>query len=344
MSGSVLELRELSVVYGTERGALHAVERVSLDVQPGMRLGIVGESGCGKSTLMRAVLRLLPPNGRIVSGQVLFKGRNVATMTEHEFRKLRWKELALIPQSAMNALDPVYTVGDQVAEAIRVHTRASRSVAYEQVRELFRIVGIDERRMRAYPHQLSGGMRQRVMIAMALALGPSLIVADEPTTALDVLVQKRIITRLVDLVKERNGAMILVTHDMGVVAEVATHVAIMYAGRVAEYGDLRDIYKQPYHPYTLGLLNAFPSLEDGARDLVSIPGAPPDLVEPPRGCRFAPRCPFRAQDPCLHREPETQQVGPGHYVACHFTEKHLEFRRTASVPDTWKVRVNGVIG
>jgi oligopeptide/dipeptide ABC transporter ATP-binding protein len=255
-------------------------------------------------------------------------------MREEEIRKIRWKEISMISQSAMNALDPVYRVGDQIVEAIRAHEPVDRATALERAAGLFEVVGLERKRLRDYPHQLSGGMRQRSIIAMALALNPSLIIADEPTTALDVIVQDQILQQIKELRREWGSAMIFITHDISVIAETCDAVAVMYAGKIMEYGGTVRIFKEAYHPYTLGLQNAFPSIDAHQPQLISIPGFPPSLIDPPEGCRFRPRCPFGAER-CLD-EPPALEVQPGHRVACHFPNRVEEFRQLAPRGETWQ--------
>ena len=332
---SLLQVTDLKVEYTTSRGTLRAVDGVSFSLERGKTLGIVGESGCGKSTLMKSLMRLLPPQGRIVGGQVLLEGTDLTKLSEHELRAIRWKKMALITQSAMNALNPVYKIGDQLAEVLIVHGGMTRKAAWERAAQLCQLVGIDPARLSAYPHQLSGGMRQRVMIAMAIALNPALIIADEPTTALDVVIQHRILTRIRELQSQLQIAMILVTHDISLVAEICDYAMVMYAGEMVEYGAVRDIFFKAYHPYTLGLLNAVPSVTQDIESLISIPGYPPDLIHPPAGCRFATRCPFRTEV-CETQRPNLGEVQAGHRVGCHFPEKAEEFRRQAADRRTWE--------
>jgi peptide/nickel transport system ATP-binding protein len=296
---------------------------------------MVGESGCGKTTLSRAVLRLLPENCRIVAGNITLNGRDLTRLPDRALRAVRWREIAFVPQSAMNALDPVVRVGDQIAEAIQAHERVGRAAALRRAGDLFDLVGLDPRRLRDYPHQFSGGMRQRVLIAMSLALQPDLIVADEPTTALDVIVKDQILHRMDQIQKGLGKSLLLVTHDISVVAENCDRVAVMYAGQIMEYAPTRPLLETPFHPYTLGLKNAFPTLEGEIRELISIPGTPPDLARPPSGCRFHPRCPFATQR-CLTEPPPLLEVAPGHFSACHYPERADEFRVQAARPEAWR--------
>jgi len=312
----LLEVKDLRVYYYTLKGVVKAVDKVSFSVEKGETLGLAGESGCGKSTLGFSLLRLVPPPGRIVGGKILFEGMDVTAMPEDKLRReYRWKRVSMIFQGAMNALNPVKTIGDQIAEAILAHEEnVTKREALERAAELLKMVGIEPRRIRSYPHELSGGMKQRVVIAMALALNPPLVIADEPTTALDVVVQAQIMNLLKRLKKEYGMSMILISHDLALIAEIADKVAIMYAGKIVEIGTAEQIYNNPKHPYTQGLIRSVPRLR-GAKRLEWIPGQPPDLRNPPPGCRFAPRCPY-AMDRCRREEPPMVEVEPGHWVAC----------------------------
>jgi peptide/nickel transport system ATP-binding protein len=330
----LLEVRDLSVEYHVADGVLRAVDGVSLDVEAGESFGLVGESGCGKTTTVRALLGILPGNARVARGAARLGGRDLMALGEDEMRGIRWKEVSIIFQSAMNALDPVYRIQDQIVEAIRLHEPVGRSDALRRARELFDLVGIDAKRLRHYPHQLSGGMRQRACIAMALALNPRLVVADEPTTALDVLVKDQILEQIEALQRDRHIAVIYVSHDISVIAETCSRVGVMYGGRLVERGPVGQVFGEPAHPYTMGLLNAFPTLT-GAERLVSIPGYPPNLLDPPRGCGFAARCPFR-DDVCLAVVPPLTDVAPGHAAACHFAGRAARFRELAALPATWQ--------
>jgi len=296
-----------------------ALEDVSFDVYPFQTLGLVGESGCGKSTTLMSVLRLLPPNARI-SGQVFFKGVDLLTLSEQEMRAYRWKELALIFQSAMNALNPVLRVDEQILEAILLHRLMPREQAWQRVQELLDLVGIAPQRGRQYPFQFSGGMRQRAMIAMALSCSPSLLFADEPTTALDVMIQAQVLELLKDIQKRLGLAIVLVTHDLGVVAELCDQVVVLYGGKVAEYGSVDQIYNSPRHPYTQKLLESFPDIHRPGSALASIPGTPPRLTDLPPGCRFEPRC-FARLERCRHESPALHEVAENHFAACHLLEK-----------------------
>ncbi|MDN3563779.1 ABC transporter ATP-binding protein [Paeniroseomonas aquatica] len=311
----MLEVRDLAVTFATERGPLRAVDRVSFSVAAGKTLAVVGESGCGKSVTALAIMGLLPPAAR-VSGSIRLQEREMATLTPEEWRGRRGRELAMVFQEPMTSLNPAFTAGEQVAEVLRLHEGMGDAAAFKAAIALLDRVRIPEaaRRARQYPHQLSGGMRQRVMIAMALACKPRLLIADEPTTALDVTVQAQILALLDELKRETGTAIVLITHDLGVVADHADDVVVMYAGRVAERAKAATLFARPEHPYTVGLLGAAPRIEGGAGRLASIEGTVPDLLKPPEGCRFAPRCPFRAAD-CA-RQPPLAEVAPGHASAC----------------------------
>jgi len=314
---AILDVRDLSVDYLTDNGvALHAVEGVSFSLGQSRSLGLVGESGCGKTTAMLGVLRLLPAEGRIVSGEVWYKGVDLLQLSEQEMRKHRWKKIAIIFQGAMNALNPVRRVGDQIAEAIMIHGSVDKTRANERVGELLEMVGITPEMGRQYPHQYSGGMRQRAMTAMALACSPDILIADEPTTALDVMIQAQILDLFQHLQKQLRLSIILVTHDLGVVAEICDDVLVMYDGRTAEYASADVIYNEPLHPYTQRLMQAFPDIDSPASTLASIPGYPPPLDALPPGCRFEPRC-YCKSDICALENPPLVAVKPGHYVACH---------------------------
>jgi peptide/nickel transport system ATP-binding protein len=324
----LLEVRNLSVDFVTPgRPPARAVENVSFTLREGEMLGIVGESGCGKTTLMLCLMRLLAATGRIVSGQIFFGNRDLLDLSEMEMSRVRWRNISMIFQGAMNALNPVRRIGDQISEAIIQHHMAEdRDHAEMRVSELLEMVGISPSRKNQYPHQFSGGMRQRVMIAMALACMPQIVIADEPTTALDVMIQAQILRLLSDLRERLGVAVLFVTHDLGVVAEICDTVLVMYGGVVAEYANVDTIYNQPRHPYTRGLLQAFPDLSDPNQELSSIPGYPPRLDNLPPGCRFSPRCPD-VFDRCCRVTPPLYELGQGrdghrvqHAVCCHLVE------------------------
>lgn len=314
----MLQLDGLTTNYRTLRGWVRAAEDVSFTVEKGEALGLVGESGCGKTTVALSILKLLPSGGRIRRGKILFNGEDLVPLSDKEMRKIRWKGISIVFQGAMNALNPVFKVRDQIVEAIRLHEPdVSKSDAKKRAEGLFEMVGVEPSRITNYPHEFSGGMRQRALIAMALAANPQLLIADEPGTALDVIVQAQVL-QLMRSLKEKLGlSMVMISHDLSIVAEVCENVAIMYAGQLVEYGSAEAIFKEPLHPYTQGLIGAFPSIRGERKKLVSIPGQPPDLLSPPTGCRFHPRCPY-AMDVCKKEKPQLKKVGSGnHYVACY---------------------------
>ncbi|MEM9431297.1 MAG: ABC transporter ATP-binding protein [Pseudomonadota bacterium] len=330
----LLNVRNLMIDYKTPRGNVRAVDDVSFEVPAGAVVGVVGESGCGKTTAVRALTRVMPGAARFAGGSIDFEGRDLVTLPEAEMRALLWREIAYVPQSAMNALDPVWRIGHQVEEVLRDRGGMGRRDARARSAELFDMVGLDAKRLRDYPHQFSGGMRQRASIALALALNPKLVIADEPVTALDVVIQRQVLDTFAELQRDLNLSVILVTHDISVVAYVCDYVVVMYAGRVAEAGPVADVLSRPTHPYTMGLYNAFPELTGDDRDLSPIEGAPPDLLKPPKGCRFRPRCPF-AQGTCGGTPPEVR-VGPDHRAYCHRALDAAELRTKARRADTWE--------
>ena len=315
---TLLEVKNLSVCYLTEdEVALNAVEDISFRLDPGRSLGLVGESGCGKTTVMLALLRLLPEAGRIVDGQILFNNRDLLQINEAEMCKVRWGDISIVFQGAMNSLNPVRTVESQIVEALLKHKQVdTKRQARQRTAELLEIVGIASERGKQYPHQYSGGMRQRAIIAMALSCNPKVLVADEPTTALDVMIQAQITELLKKLQQELSLTLILVTHDLGVVAEICDDVLVMYGGKVAEYGTSDTIYNTAKHPYTRRLLKAFPDIDNLDADLVSIPGVPPRLDDLPPGCRFRPRC-HLCKDCCKHDQPRLVEFKDNHFIACH---------------------------
>ena len=312
----LLSVRNFTLEYKTRKGYVSAVDDVSFDLMPGQAMGLVGESGCGKTTIAMALLRLSPDNAVTRQGQILLDGQDLLTMSEGQMRDVRWARVSMVFQAAMNALDPVYRVGDQIIEALDRHkTDLSLEQKRTCVAELFKLVGIDTKMISRYPHEFSGGMRQRAVIAMALACSPSLIIADEPTTALDVIVQDQILRELTRIQKALNMSMIYISHDIAVIAEVAEIIGVMYAGCLVEKADTRTIFQSPHHRYTKALLSAFPSIAGPKSELLALPGDPPDLLLPPRGCRFHPRC-AHAMGRCLKEKPPMQQVGDTHWAAC----------------------------
>ena len=317
--GPLLSLQNLQTHFFTEDGVVHSVDGVSYDVAPGEVLGVVGESGCGKSVTALSIMGLIPnPPGRVVGGRIEFEGQNLLELSEREMRKIRGNRISMIFQEPMTALNPVFTVGEQVIEAAVLHQGLSKAEAWNKAVEMFRLVGIPspEQRVGEYPHQMSGGMKQRVMIAMALICRPRLLIADEPTTALDVTIQAQILDLLGDLQRELGMSVILITHDLGVVAETAHRVAVMYAGRIIEYADVKTIFENPQHPYTRGLFRSLPVMGARKDRLEVISGSVPDLVHLPAGCHFAPRCPD-VMDRCLKEDPELVTLSGEHQCACH---------------------------
>jgi peptide/nickel transport system ATP-binding protein len=287
-------------------------------------VGLAGESGCGKSTVAQAILRVLRPPGEISGGRILFQGTDIASLRPQELRKFRWRNVSLVFQSAMNSLNPVMRIGDQFVDMMQAHQRVRKATALSRAGELLERVGIDRDRVRAYPHELSGGMRQRVIIAMALALNPELIVLDEPTTALDVVVQREILEQLAALKRDFGFAVLFITHDLSLLVEISDRIAIMYAGRIVELATSDELFAKPAHPYTAGLIASFPALTGERVRLTGIPGSPPDLRNPPPGCRFHPRCPMMRPTPCTTDEPALRLVGAsGRRAACHFSEELL---------------------
>jgi len=300
---SVLKVQDLTVAYATDASPVVAVDHVSFDLARGEFLAIVGESGCGKSTLLYAIARLLgsPLPGEIVGGRVLFQGRDLVLLEAKELRRVRWRDISVVMQSAMNALNPVLTVADQMRDACEAHSDMSKREIEERSREVLRLVSIDPIHLHSYPHQLSGGMRQRAMIAMALLFTPDLVIMDEPTSALDVVAQRSLMVQIKELQERLGFAVIFVTHDMSLVSHFSDRLLVMYAGQVAELSETRDLFDRPLHPYSQGLLGAFPSIRGPKVQLLGIPGSPPDLARPPAGCRFAPRCPH-ADAGCVEAE------------------------------------------
>jgi peptide/nickel transport system ATP-binding protein len=330
----LLSVRDFAVHYATRAGAVRAVDGVDLDVPAGGILGLVGESGCGKSTLGRALMGVLPESARIAGGSAVFENRDLMALSERERRALRWRRMAFVPQTAMNALDPVQRLRTQLLEVLRERGGMGRVGALARANELFRVVGLDPGRLRDYPHQFSGGMRQRASIALALALQPALVIADEPVTALDVIVQRQVLDVLRGLQTGLGLAMILVTHDMAVVAYACDRVAVMYAGRIVESGPAAEVLERPLHPYTMGLTHAFPDVHGGDAELVPIDGVPPALIDPPPGCRFAPRCPF-AVARCHVEQPPAVQHGADHLASCWRASEAPALRAAAALPATW---------
>jgi peptide/nickel transport system ATP-binding protein len=319
MTVPLLSIRDLRTWFYTEAGIARAVDGVSFDIGSGETLGIVGESGCGKSVTALSILRLIQPPGRIEQGSIIeFEGKDLVTLGDAEIRDIRGNRISMIFQEPMSALNPVFMVGDQVAEVARVHARMSRKDAWDRAVEMLALTGIPDAdaRARQYPHQLSGGMRQRVLIAMALMMKPALVIADEPTTALDVTIQAQILDLLVDLQKKIDTSILMITHDLGVIAETASRVIVMYAGEVVEQADVDELFAKPQHPYTEGLMHSMPHIGHDQERLNVIPGTVPAPTEWPAGCRFRERCPY-SWDKCEREHPPLYEIGSGHVSRCH---------------------------
>jgi len=314
----LLDVKNLKMYYGTMRGDVRAVDDVSFYINEKESLGLAGESGCGKTSAALTILKLLPWNSKIIGGNITLKDENILKLSDSEFReRIRWKKISMIFQGAMNALHPTYKVGHQIAEGVIKHENVTKEEAWERAAKLIELVGMERSRVDRYPHELSGGMKQRAVTAMALACNPDVVIADEPTTALDVIVQAQVLNVMKDLRRRLDVSMLVISHDLSLIAETCNKIAIMYAGKIAEYGDVRHIYKDPLHPYTDRLISAFPSVIGRKTEFTSIPGFPPDLLKPPPGCRFHPRCPY-AMEICRKKEPPLIEIaGKEHLVACH---------------------------
>jgi peptide/nickel transport system ATP-binding protein len=313
----VLEIKDLNIFFDINLGTVKAVENVSFNLYEGESLGLVGESGCGKTTTALSTMGMLPDNGYIDNGSIFHEGKDIAKNTEIEWQLYRWNDIAMVFQGAMNALNPVKKISFQIAEAIVLHNpEMKEKKVKERIIELFRVVGLDETRVNDYPHEFSGGMRQRVMIAMALACDPKVLIADEPTTALDVMVQAQIICLINELREKMNMSMMIITHDLSIISETCDRIAVMYAGNIVETGTVRDVIKASKHPYTQKLIAAFPNIYGEKKLVESIPGSPPNLLEPPSGCRFHLRCDL-AIEKCKSEIPKAVDFGNGHFAACH---------------------------
>lgn len=333
---SLLDINNLSIEYETDQGPLQAVNDVGLSLEKGETLGIVGESGCGKTTLSKGILNVLPDNGT-ANGEIKYKGDDLTTMSKDRLNNdIRWHEISWIAQNAMNALDPVRTVKSLFRELFGKKTDLTKSEAHERTAELLRSVNIEEEVMNDYSHELSGGQRQRVIIAMALMLNPELIISDEPTTGLDVVVQDNILSTIQDIQTEQDASMIFISHDISVIAEIADKVAVMYGGKIVESGSVHDVFTNSTHPYTIGLRNAYPEIGRYDEDLISIPGSPPDLTDPPTGCIFRDRCPFSTAE--CEMEPATSALADGHTVKCHYPDEAAEFREAGQEVSTWEAQ------
>ena len=318
---AILEIKNLRVDYQTDDALVHALNDVNLKMEKGKTLGLVGETGAGKTTLAKCIMGILPQRtGRTRSGEIFYEDKDLLKTEEHEMRKIRGSEIAMIFQDPMTSLNPVMTVGEQIAEAVENHEHCKREKAMERACEMLELVGIPAARSTEYPHQFSGGMKQRVVIAIALACNPKLLIADEPTTALDVTIQAQVLEMMQDLKQKFNTSMLLITHDLGVVAQNCDMVAVIYAGQIVEYGSVLDVFKHMHHPYTVGLFDSIPQIDSAVTRLKPIPGLMPDPTDLPEGCNFSTRCPY-ADEKCKANEPELEEVRPGHFARC-FHCKH----------------------
>jgi oligopeptide/dipeptide ABC transporter ATP-binding protein len=330
---ALLSVRNLKTYFYTDEGVVRAVDGLSYELHRGETLGVVGESGCGKSVHALSIMRLIPsPPGKIVDGQILFDGRDLLRLPDEQMRRIRGNRIAMVFQEPMTSLNPVLTIGEQIAEAVILHQKLNKKAAWERAIEMLAKVKIPlaRERVKDYPHQFSGGMRQRVMIAMALSCNPSILIADEPTTALDVTIQAQILDLMRDLQREFGASIILITHNLGVVAEMCDNVVVMYAGRPVEHTNVRRIFKDPKHPYTWGLLHSVPKLYSRRERLIPIEGQPPSLIDLPPGCPFAPRCPF-VMDVCVEEDPPDFPVGPDHSAKCYlYSDRATEKEKQAA--------------
>lgn len=318
---AILEIKNLKVDYQTDDALVHALNNVDLKMEKGKTLGLVGETGAGKTTLAKCIMGILPQRtGRIRSGEIFYEGKDLLKTEEHEMRKIRGSEIAMIFQDPMTSLNPVMTVGEQIAEAVENHEHCKREKAMERACEMLELVGIPAARSTEYPHQFSGGMKQRVVIAIALACNPKLLIADEPTTALDVTIQAQVLEMMQDLKQKFNTSMLLITHDLGVVAQNCDMVAVIYAGQIVEYGSVMDVFKHMHHPYTVGLFESIPQIGSSVNRLKPIPGLMPDPTDLPVGCNFSTRCPY-ADEKCKADEPELKEIRPGHFARCFHCER-----------------------
>lgn len=330
MKDIILEVKDLVVHFETEDGCVHAINGLNFSIGREKTLGLVGETGAGKTTTALSILNLVPnPPGKIKSGQITLDGKDVFSMSDSQLEEMRGNDVAMIFQDPMTALNPVMTVGDQIAESIELHQHVSAKEAFEKAKEMLKMVGISESRAYAYPHQFSGGMRQRVVVAIALACEPKLLLADEPTTALDVTIQAQVLDLMKDLIRRRQMSMLLITHDLGVVAEACDDVAVMYAGKIVEIGSADEVFNHTLHPYTEGLFDSLPNLRERGEVLVPIKGLMPDPMNLPTGCSFAPRCPY-VMDCCQQKEPGLRPMGGSHFVACYaYGDPKFRLRRNS---------------
>ena len=322
---SVLKVQNLKTHFFTPFGLVKAVDDVSFEMKKGKALGLAGESGCGKTTIAYSIMSLVPNPGRIVEGKILYNGRDLVPLNEEELRRIRWKEISMVFQGAMASFNPLFKIGDQISEAILTHEKVNKKEAMRRTNELLELVGIDSVRANNYPWELSGGMKQRSMIAMALSCNPPLLIADEPTTALDVIVSAQIMDLIKELRTRLDLTMLLITHDISVIAQTCDELAVMYGGKLVEKTDVSKIFTDSVHPYTTALIKAFPNIRSPKQDLEGIPGNPLDLMNPPAGCRFAPRCPH-IQPRCMGDDPVLTEIAANHYVACHQWEEIYETR------------------
>jgi len=313
----ILEVENLSTYYLLGNKTVYAVDNACFSIDAGETFGLAGESGCGKTTVAKSIMRILPDNGFIANGKIWLDGQEIVSLSEKEVKELRWRKVSMIFQNALNAFNPILRVGDQIAEVIQEKEGCTKDLAYKRVKKLFKEVGLDPLRIKDYPHEFSGGMRQRAIIAQALACNPKLIICDEPVTALDVIMQGKILDLLKKLKEKHDLAILLITHDLSVIAEASTNVGIMYAGSLMEVGDVISVFKEPLHPYTAKLIGAFPSVIGKKTRLEFIPGNPPNMISPPKGCKFHERCPF-AEPICKIEPPKLREFDKGHLVACHF--------------------------
>lgn len=322
-TSNLMEVSNLRAHYFSPRGVVKAVDGISFNLRKGERLGIAGESGCGKTTCAKALMRLIRPSRGTLDGKIIFAGEDLLQKSEREMRAIRWKRISMVFQAAMNALNPVMRVKDQIGEAISIHDRLEKDDIIRRVEELLAMVGINPSRGNDYPHEFSGGQKQRAVIAMALACNPDIVILDEPTTALDVVIQAQILKLLHDLSVKINSSMILITHDISIISEICDRIAIFYAGKIVELTNLESFFRHPIHPYSQCLIGAFPKIQSSRTSLVTVPGSPPDLTRPPPGCRFSPRCPLR-ENRCSIEEPSMKEARKNHYVACHSADSALD--------------------